>query len=438
MSASGSSILNWRRASLPFQGRLGFFGFILGVAMPIVSALIYPTYMHKMQNPALEFSRLLEMPFVALELGVIFWAHRSGMDRRAMWAALPRDIKAASMVFLVGVFASSIFISQNPTFSITMSLITVIHLLFSLAVLHLLSDRNKVGNESQFLPLLGVGLGIFTLYTAWWFSFPPPESEVFGGKIEWSSAVPGFISVRHFGAWAGVIAAAFAVRILYQQGQHSLGWDHALYFLAAAMTIWSGTRAAVLGIIFAVIAVALIKRTLPNFRNIVLAALLTGLGAVFAFVLLPHDPAFYLWQTGDAASLNKMGGNRPALWAATFTRWLDSPILGWGSGSTFWEVFVNWPHTQPHNVVLQFLISWGIVGAAGGMWLLGRAIVAVHRSVIAQPEQLALLAMLDALLVQSLLEGMLHYPRFIIAIILLFAMILTPSRCKQTQVFHAD
>lgn len=115
------------------------------------------------------------------------------------------------------------------------------------------------------------------------------------------------------------------------------------------------------------------------------------------------------------------------MWAATFSRWLDSPLLGWGSGSTFWEVYTGWTHTQPHNVLLQFLISWGVLGAAGGLWLLGRATMAAHRAGQADPQRLALLAMLYALLFQSLFEGMLHYPRFITAIIVLFALLQTSA-----------
>jgi exopolysaccharide production protein ExoQ len=41
------------------------------------------------------------------------------------------------------------------------------------------------------------------------------------------------------------------------------------------------------------------------------------------------------------------------------------------------------------------------------------------------PELRPLLAILDALLIQSMLEGMLHYPRFIMLIMILLAVILT-------------
>lgn len=250
--------------------------------MPVVSALAYPTYMHQMEVPALELSRLLELPFVMFELAIIFYAYRCGMDRSSMWQALPRDIKVAVIALLIGVFASSAVLSAKPSFSLTMSLITVVHLLFALATMHLLR-ANSARDRGVFLLIMGAGLGIMATYTAWRFAFPPPASEVMGGVIEWRSAIPGFISVRHFGAWTGAIAAAFAIRILYSRPDAPLGWDHLFYFLAATLTIWSGTRAAILAIVFAFAVIMLIQRQLPGVRDIGIAAILTGLGMCFAW-----------------------------------------------------------------------------------------------------------------------------------------------------------
>jgi O-antigen ligase len=154
-------------------------------------------------------------------------------------------------------------------------------------------------------------------------------------------------------------------------------------------------------------------------RVAVLSALAMGL----ALPLLPDHPDFHLYVAGDGQDANMVTGGRLALWHATLARWRDAPLFGWGSGSTFWEVYVGWTHTQPHNVVLQFLISWGLVGAVGGLWLLGRAIGATHRTGIGDARLLPLTGMLYALLFMSLLEGMLHYPRFIMMIAVGFAVL---------------
>lgn len=394
---------------------------LFGVVMPIVSAMIYPTYRHKMPDPWVEATRLLELPFVAVEMTVIVFAMLRGMSMVEMWKNLPKDVRIASLVMLIGVFASSALFSAEVGSSLAISLITFVHLMFALAVLHLFRGATFKVSE-MFTKLHAAGLVLIALLTAWWFGFPPPLSEVPEGKIEWGNAVPGWIHARHFGSWTGALAAAFAIKLLFEDKER-IDWTHAAYCLAAAMTVWSGTRAAILAIVVVTLIIVVAMRKWPSTRAILRAALLTAIAVLAAWLLLPDHPAFWLYQTGDAESLKAMTSKRDELWLATFYRWLDSPWWGWGSGSTNWEVYIGWAHTQPHNAILQFLISWGIVGATGAIWLILRAIKAVHTPSLRSPIQLALLAMLYALLFQSLFEGMLHYPRFIIEIIVLFALL---------------
>lgn len=415
-------------AAAPPRTSLTTLGILVGVVMPIVAALLYPTYTHLMQPPWLEWSRLIELPFVLCEAAVIRWASRQGLDITTIWRVLPADVKMAAITLLVGIFASSFFISAQPLQSLCISLITVVHLLFALSVFHL-AGTAAPRDARSLVTVLGVGLPVLALLTVLKFGFPPPLSEVPGGRIEWGSAVPGFISVRHFGSWTGAVAAAFTAVLLYGHDERRLSWAHLCYFLAAAMTVWSGTRAAILAVALATVIVVAMNRRLPTFRAVGMLMMLTGAALTSAWLLLPPgDPDFRLFNPTDVDGVSALAAGRLELWAATWARWLDSPMFGWGSGSTFWEVFLGWTHTQPHNAVLQFLISWGAIGAAGALWLLGRAIVAVHATTLRQPRLQPLCTMLYTLLLMSLVEGMLHYPRFIMLIMILFAVILSARR----------
>lgn len=402
---------------------------MLGIVMPVAAAILFPTYMHQMPSPAWEWIRLLELPFVLFEVGVILWAGRRQIDREALWNRLPRDVKWAFVPLFTGVLVGSLFLSNNPAGSMTMALMTVIHVLFALAIYHLfVADRCK-GSQS-FLTWHAYGLVVLAMYTAWWFSFPPPAEEVMGGVIKWRSALPGFISVRHFGAWTGAIAAGFAVQILFVRPRSGWTFDHLFYFLAAAMTVWSGTRAAVLAITVVVPLFVLFRREFPPFPAIAKAALLTGLAMGAAWLLRwDADSAFLLFADGDFSSLDAASSRRNLLWAKAFELWTQSPLFGWGTGSFFWEG-KPWSHTQPHNVVLQFLVSWGLVGALGGLWLVVRGIQFTHRAAMQHVPSLALLGMMYGLLFQSLLEGMLHYPRFIASIIALGALVLAQAHLQ--------
>lgn len=422
------------KASRPFgpsdlwhRDPVGMLVVLLAIAMPIVSAILFPTYMHQMPHPSWEWARLLEMPFVVLEIAVVLLANRRGMNVAAVWRGLPGDMKIAVALLLVGLMVSSALWSQKPAASLLMSIITVFHLLFAAAVFHLLREASP-RSLAHFLGYHAIGLVLLALYTAWWFSFAPDPSTVMGGEIEWFNALPGFISARQFGAWTGAIAAGFTVLILFEKRNRTLDWRHAAYFLAVGMSVWSGTRAAVLAIALAVVIFVIIRRELPTLAAIGRAAILGGAATTLAWLLLPDSPAFYLYYAGDLESLESAGAGRIELWALTWNRWLDSPLFGWGTGSTFWEVSIGWAHTQPHNVVLQFLISWGAIGAAGGLWIIGRALRAIPRAAFFDPRIAGLTAMLIALLLQSLVEGMLHYPRFIVSIIVLFAILIECGR----------
>ena len=396
-------------------------GAVLGVAMPVIVALLYPTYIHRVDPAWAEWTRLLELPFVVCELVVIQVAVRSGYRDAKLCRELPRDMSTAFALLAIGLTIGSVFRSRHPFDSVLMSLITLVHLRFGGAVYFLARAEPESGIRA-FFRWLTLGLGALTVLTIWRFQLPPPAGRVPGGVIEWGSALPGFINVRHFGSWTGAIAAGLMLALLYgeEEDQRLAGLA---YLFAAGLTCWSGTRAAVLALAV-VAAIGLVSlRRWPSPARLVRVAALSALALGLALPLLPDNGDFYLYAPGDGQSANMATGGRLALWQATFERWLDAPMFGWGSGSTFWEVYVGWTHTQPHNVVLQFLISWGVVGAAGGLWLLGRAIVATHRTGMDAARLLPLTGMLYALLFMSLLEGMLHYPRFIMMIAVGFAVL---------------
>lgn len=414
------------RLMLTFLARpLAPLGLVMGVLMPVFSALLYPTYTHVMTSPGLEWSRLIEAPFAICELIVVGWAMRRGMAPGQLFKAAPVDIKVAFVLLVIGLFLSSAILSQRSADSLTISFITLLHILFFGAVAHLAQEAG-IQDHNVFLGLLGAGLVVLAPWTGYRFMYPPDSSEVLWGTIFWPAATPGFINVRYFGSWTGAICAAFIVMLLKNREHQSFTWAHAFYFLAAAMTIWSGTRAAVMALGLTTAITVMMNRKLPTFCSASVIALLTGAAMTTAWLLIPdNERSFQLFARNDVAEASVVTSGRTTLWQATFDRWQDSPWLGWGSGSTFWEVFVGWSHTQPHNSILQFLISWGIVGALGALWLLARATIATHKQVLRHPDLQPMLAVLYTLLIMSLVAGMLHYPRFIMLIMAVFAIILT-------------
>jgi exopolysaccharide production protein ExoQ len=411
------------RERLTFDGLFTRLGLLFGIVMPVLAAFIYPTYAHVMASPQVEWTRLVELPFVVCEIGVIYAAWRGGMQSGDYWRALPRDARFALVLMLVGLTVSSVFVSKEPTRSVLISMITIVHLQF-FATIHFFAVRKGLADLRAFMPLLGAGMVVLALLTAWKFSFPPPAAQVPGGKIEWGNALPGFISVRHFGSWTGAITAGFLVALLYSAPDRTERWSRLWYTLGICLSAWSGTRAVFAALVGVGLIFGITLRQLPDRRALAQVAGLTAVGMLIAYCLPVPSQEFWLFDSDDLQNADNLSGGRLVLWQATFFKWLQAPMFGWGSGSTFWEVYVGWAHTQPHNVILQCLISWGIVGAAGALWLLGRAIAAVHRQGAADVALRPLMGMTYALLLMSLEEGMLHYPRFIMIIAMGLAVVL--------------
>jgi exopolysaccharide production protein ExoQ len=400
-------------------------GFIVGLFMPLVAAWCYPTYFFWMQSPFLEWTRLQELPFVLCEMAVIGWALICGFELRQITQVVPRDCMIALAIFFVGLWGSTLLVSQVPVTSLTISLSFVVHLLFACSIYFLVQDAG-----TELIDDLGFGLicGLVALgaVTAWKFLLPPNPSSVFMGTIAWEAALPGFISVRHFGSWTGAIAAIFAAIILCRKNDKATSWHDLAYLISIGMTIWSGTRAAILAIGLTCLIMVISRQKLPSLHTIGQLLILTGIAATLAYLLIPYGSAeFMLLSPSDGyGNADEVMSGRETLWSLTYAEWLKAPLFGWGSGATFWQVpYPNWHHTQPHNFVLQFLVSWGFVGASGAIWLLGRAVVAAHRGAMARSHIWPLLAGLYSLLIMACLEGMLHYPRFIMLIMVLFAMI---------------
>ena len=142
-----------------------------------------------------------------------------------------------------------------------------------------------------------------------------------GGVIEWHAALPGFISVRHFGSWTGAVTVGFMAMLLYSNDKDRLSWVKAFYFLAAAMTVWSGTRAAILAIALTTLFLIFIRGKMPSFQAMGTLARLTGAATTAAWLLLPYnDPTFMLFDQADTVGANKMSGGRLDRWAATLDK----------------------------------------------------------------------------------------------------------------------
>ena len=98
---------------------------------------------------------------------------------------------------------------------------------------------------------------------------------------------------------------------------------------------------------------------------------------------------------------------------------MDRPAatFGWGESAISWLLENNPGHQQPHNALLQILLSWGAIASAAAVYLGFRVLRVIVNEARTSPELLAPLTVLIGLLVMSSVDGILYNPRTTILVI---------------------
>ncbi|WP_028964942.1 O-antigen ligase family protein [Sphingomonas phyllosphaerae] len=406
-------------------------GLVGGFVLPMAAAMLYATYDIAMRSPTLEQMRQLGHLWLLGELALILHAVQCGFTMRAAWTALPRWARIALTLFLSTFWISSAFVSEHPDFSLGLTIGWAMQLLFAAALAYLagmVPPARLAGVWHGF----ALGLAALAVAIAVHFTWLPAALRGWEHDINWGNAIPGFISVRLFGAWCGAVLALLT-GVAWLSGGDARR-RRALYLamtLAFGMMFWSGTRAALLGWL-CVLPVAGAMAGRPRSR-----AMLTTLplyllaGAALAILLQPYGhPAFTLFDAFNPEmnrSADSFSSGRLSLWLAALDTARHHPLLGTGAGSCWWAIHaVGQHHVQPHNAVVQFLLNWGIIPTLPALALLVGGTWNAHRRARAERALLPFVLMLDCLLVMSLLDGMLHFAQFVMLIVACLAISLAP------------
>ncbi|AJP70964.1 hypothetical protein TS85_02685 [Sphingomonas hengshuiensis] len=403
----------------------------VGLILPLAAALLFRTYTLVVSPPAWEVARQLGLPFVLAEIGFLLCARRQGMELWTILAEWPRWLRWALWVFVGSFWISSAFVSQRPATSLAFTLIWLVHLLFAAAAFHLVRAAGGV-DPWRFGGWLSAGLAAMVLAIALHFLILPADLIGHQGVIDWGSAVPGFISSRLFGAWTGAVAAFLAGLIwLRETGGRRPGWLYPAFALVALLMMWSGTRAALMGCGVAMLGGWAVAGPPPVRAMMVKALPILAAAALLAIPLAPYGhPQFYMYMPGDGASVAGFSSGRNIFWASALRVFVQHPLFGTGAASSWWLVPLDgFYHVQPHNAVVQFLLNWGIVATVAALALLAGATWFAHRAARRNRDLLPMVMLLDCLLAMSMVDGMLHFVRFVMLIAFALAVCLaTPPK----------
>ena len=395
---------------------LALIGLIVGFT-PVFAGLIFRTYGYHVAPGWAEILRQMDLPFIVVEVLVIMWARERGLRLGAVVARLDRRARWALAIFLATFWISSVLVADQPVYSAVRASFWFVHIGFGFAVFHLAQHSTRTG-LIWFAAALCAGLIVFLPLMAAHLLTAPPPSAVEGGKIIWSSAIPGCLSIRHLGIWSALVLSC-AVGALYiedLQRRHLL-IACVILFCATATLFWSGTRAGVYGLGGAGLVLLAVLRRVPPWRTVLCAAMAAGLGLITSTLWLPPESAFGTFDRVNAlpgADLEVFANGRLVLWMGMLKAFAASPLFGVGEGAVVWVVSLpEGNHVQPHNVVVQMLSSWGIIASAAAAYLVARILIVLHRAARHSAAMVFMMLLIDCLLIMSLADGVMYFSRFI-------------------------
>ena len=395
-------------------------GMAIGFA-PVLAGLIFTTYGFVVSPGWAEALRQLDAPFILIEIAAVLWARKSGMSYRAIFDRLDVPVRLALILFLTTFWVSSAFISPYPTYSLTRSIYWVIHIAFGFAVFHLCGTVTVAGLRRGGAALM-VGFLVFLPLMFVHLLTAPDPASLPEGKIIWTSAIPGCLSVRHLGIWATLVLSC-AIGALYNVKPKSSELVIVCFvvFAATATLFWSGTRAGVYGGAAGFIMLLATLRSLPSYRSLLAAGAAVFVGVLISEeVWLPVDGSFgfisrFAGVQPSGGDLQAMSSGRTVLWESMMQAFAGSPLFGVGEGAVHWLAVIGESerNVQPHNSVIQALSSWGIIASLAASYLVAKLLLTVHRMARRDARVIPLVLMIDSLLFMSLADGVLYFSRFI-------------------------
>jgi O-antigen ligase len=304
------------------------------------------------------------------------------------------------VIWLAVAWATAMFAAPRPELSAFLTGAWTLHLLFGVAVAHLTRIGELDGDMLG--PALLVGfLSYAALLSAFVLRIPDP------GDFEWVRALPGLGNIRRVGAYTTVIIG-LCIGMLAAQDRARL-WPVAGASAAFAVAFWSGSRGTFLAVGVGSVACCLMfpkMRRADIFLTLLFAAAL-GFAMAWLFPVSIESAG-----AGRLLADQSLSG-REDIWPKVIHEIMQQPWFGHGEGQTA-MILPRDPgraafHAHAHNLVLQLLFAWGVVGTicvALFAWAVARPIVRQARE--GDVRLLPMMGGAACLLVHSMVDGALY------------------------------
>lgn len=280
----------------------------------------------------------------------------------------------------------STVLSAHPFAGITRWLECLSHVAFGVYLHAYLSSRGDHAKRVLMLALMGVIVFIFAMLLLTWALLANPRA------YNWIIDPPFFVNLRHLGhvvalllplGWVLLLPPStpqtspeppasllriflrVLLRILSATGFLTLCW---------ALVFWMGGRGAFLSCAAVSVLMLLLARPLAWWLRIIVLVLPMLLGALLATTAYVDNTSMGFERTLGIAHAQQLAASsdidisssRWEIWHQSLEQWQQSPI--WGLGADWFKfalpVIGSDGMFHPHNSVVQWLSSYGLVGLA--------------------------------------------------------------------------
>ncbi|WP_417317420.1 O-antigen ligase family protein [Emcibacter sp.] len=377
--------------------------------MPVFRLIIHPN------SGLLTDSRFYHNYPLYIELVIIILTMAIGFKQQS---TIFRQSRVLWTFFFIWLVAAAVGLEQsiNVGKAVIKNAEFLIHFFFALSLIDIFrktspTDRSYISATA----IIGILLFLPFFFVATFLI--SANSEAFN----WSTDLPAFSNVRHLSFTMAIVIMllAFARPCMEIKDGRYLYIFPVLLSACWTILFWSGGRGSILATFstLAICTAIFTWRSKKSWIRLNLFAIFTG---AFLSILLPAPNDSYgifrLYDdTIDSQSINQLSASRLTIWKETTEHIIEAPWTGFGPNQTVYLVeFGDGFVIHPHNIVLQALLAWGVIG---GIVFLGFIVTPLLSSALSlrkvkdmPPVSLAGFALALMLFVHAFVDSTLYHP----------------------------
>lgn len=372
------------------------------------------------------FMRDNMLPATTVEFLFALLVMARGFSPFAALRSLPRATQIGLSMLAVGSAWTTAVVAAYPVMAAIGLIKFFAHLMFGLAFAHQMAMWTQVQRQ-QIWPSIGIGVIGFCLLWGANIVFYHPVGN------DWARLVPTLTNVR----WAGLYALAIfcagvgMIRICPDGETDRFALALAILFGASgiAISIWTGTRAAIGAIFFATILSAAV---LPVRRQLLVMAFCSAAIGVAVGASLPVVHPYYgLFRMIGASSSVIDGGDvssgRLQIWIDMLGKIIDRPIMGWGIDQFRYSFPEGTPRVRhPHNGVMQLIFSSGFFGLVAAAMIALSFVKEIPKK-FSESYQIASVAFVAGSCVYGLFDGFFYFTYPVIILLVAVCCLVAPK-----------